>query len=552
MVTREIAAPSESEPRLLPSPKAIDQVRQEAPLAFSAKSKPVALAPFWNFCAGAGRAHEGLRAGWRDQLRNVVKHCGFRYLRFHGLFHDEMFPCRRENGKLIFNWQYIDDLFDGLLEAGIRPFVELGFFPADIAGESDFRLFWWKAHVTPPDDLGEWGVLVETLVRHLVQRYGLAEVRTWYFEVWNEPNLSFFFNGTRSQYFELYRVSALAVKRVDPSLKVGGPATSNFVPDDRFSGEKEDRRRGLTHRFADLAKAPWRGVWIEEFLEFCAHERLPLDFVSTHPYPTDYAFDAGGEISPRTRPVDAPRRDLEWVQRAVRASAYPTAEIHLTEFSSSPSLRDFTHDFPQAATFILKTNIEGSGLVHSLSYWTFTDICEEHGAGDTAFHGGFGLVTMQNIPKPAFHAYRFLAQLTAEEIHRAEGFLATRTAEGHLRAVAYHYPAEHPDAPPLAFAPEAAYATLAVGTPKHFRATVSDLPPLTPYWIEVVDGRHGFSFRAWQQMGSPHSPTRFQIEKLREWSWTTHRTIVSTSEAGTLELDLKLEPWAICLIRELK
>lgn len=532
----------------------VDKVpaKSGGPLKFSARAKTKALVPFWKVCVGAGRANEGLRSGWREQLRLSKEHCDFQYIRFHGLLHDDMFVCQRKDGKLVFNWQYIDDLFDSLLETGVRPFVEFGFFPKDLAGESDVRTFWWQAHVTPPDDYGDWSILVENMVRHWISRYGQEEVRQWYFECWNEPNLHFFFNSTRTKYFELYRATVLAVKKVDSTLRVGGPATSNFVPDDRFDGEKEDRSLGMTHKIKNLADGKWRGVWIPQFLEFCSRENLPVDFLSTHPYPTDYAFDAGGEIAPRTRPADATVKDLEWLRRTIDQSPFPKAEIHLTEYSSSPSLRDFTHDFPQGATYILKTNVEGSGKVDSLSFWTFTDIVEEHGAGPNAFHGGFGLITLQGVAKPTFHAYRFLNQLTTDEIFRAEGLLATRTADNHVRAVVYHHPDGYPDAPPLAFTTEAAWETLRFGSEKIFSVQISDLSPSAPYLIETVDAEHGFALRQWQEMGSPCSPTRFQIAQLKDYGWATRREIVKVDGKGNLRLELKLAPWAIALIREME
>ena len=510
-----------------------------------------ALVPYWNLCSAAGRANEGLRAGWREHLQVASKWCGFRYLRFHGLLHDDMFVCRRQDGELVFNWQYIDELIDALLANGVRPFVEFGFFPKDLAGESDIRCFWWQAHVTPPEHYGEWCVLVDKLVRHFIQRYGVDEVRRWYFEVWNEPNLWFFFNSTRSRYFELYRATSTAVKTVDARLRVGGPATSNFVPDDRFEGEQQAGEKSVTAQIKHLGDAEWQGVWIREFLEFCAREKLPVDFVSAHPYPTDIPF--GHEVDGmRTRPADSTVRDLQWLRRIVDQSAFPSAEIHLTEWSTSPSARDFTHDYPQSAAYVIKTNIEGSGLVDSLTYWTFTDVFEEHGAGDSAFHGGFGLINYQGIVKPAFHAYRFLNQLGEEEIFRSDGFLATRDKNGgHLRAVVCHYPTEHPDAPPFAASLEAAERTLATGSPIHREIEIQHLPPGAAFLIETVDAAHGFALRQWQAMGSPSSPTGDQIALLQKFAWDTHRQIVSANKNGVLSLTLNLAPWAIALIREI-
>ena len=531
---------------------AISGAASAGKIQFSAKGRSTVLVPYWNFCSAAGRANEGLRAGWREHLQLASKSCGFRYLRFHGLLHDDMFACRRQNGTLVFNWQYIDDLIDALLANGVKPFLEFGFFPKDLAGESDVRCFWWQAHVTPPEHYRDWCALVDKLVRHLLGRYGAREVRQWYFEVWNEPNLWFFFNSTRSKYFELYRATATTVKSVDPSLKVGGPATSNFVPDDRFGGEEQACDKSLTNHLKDLGDAEWRGVWIREFLEFCEREKLPVDFVSAHPYPTDIPFGHGAE-GMRTRPADSTLRDLQWLRRIVNQSAFPSAEIHLTEWSTSPSGRDFTHDFPQSATYIVKTNIEASGLVDSLAYWTFTDVFEEQGAGDSAFHGGFGLINYQGIVKPAFHAYRFLNQLGEEEIFRTDSFLATRTRIDHrLRALIWHYPVEHPDAPPFAGSLDDAERTLATGAPICREIEIQHLSPTAAFLVETVDSAHGFALRQWQAMGSPSSPTPDQTALLRQFARDTHCQIVNVQRNGVLSLKLHLAPWAVALLREIE
>ena len=205
----------------------------------SAKAAGKKLPHSWSVCVRAGRANEGLRANWLEHLDLAVRTCGFQYVHFHGLFHDDMFVYRERNGVVVYNWQYIDELFDRLLGMGIRPFVELGFCPGDLASSPNV-CFWWKGHSSPPKDLGKWADLVEQFLRHCIGRYGEAEVRRWYFEVWNEPNLQYFFDGTRTQYFELYAVTARTIKKVDPLLRVGGPATCNFVADERFAGEKED------------------------------------------------------------------------------------------------------------------------------------------------------------------------------------------------------------------------------------------------------------------------------------------------------------------------
>ena len=217
------------------------------------------FAHHYSVCVGAGRACEGLRADWQAQLCRAHRECGFEYVRFHGLLTDDMHVCYRdESGALRYSWQYVDSLFDALLAMGVRPFVEFGFCPAVLAGGTRTQ-FWWQGRVDPPADLDAWADLVGADCRHWVARYGAEEVRRWYFEIWNEPDLNAFWNGTRSQYFALYAASARAVKAADPALRVGGPATSNFVPDDRFDGEVEDTSRQLT-AFAEDLDALARGL----------------------------------------------------------------------------------------------------------------------------------------------------------------------------------------------------------------------------------------------------------------------------------------------------
>jgi xylan 1,4-beta-xylosidase len=379
-------------------------------------------------------------------------------------------------------------------------------------------------------------------------------VRTWYFEVWNEPNLDFFFTGTKSEYFRLYRASAEAIKAIDAGLRVGGPATSNFVPDERFDGEKEDTSKHLTWTREDIDTFEWKGVWIEDFFTFCDQNKLPLDFVTTHPYPTDFALDPDGKAKgSRTRSADSTRRDLAWLRHMVDASAYPDAEIHLTEWNSSPSARDHTHDYIQAATYIVKCNVESIGLVDSLAYWTFTDVFEEHRGGDTAFHGGFGMITFQGIPKPSLHAYRMLNLLGDELLTRAPGVIVTRDAKsGKLSALCYHYPPEIAKAVPTSkIERKTAEETAAAGSKARVQISLSGLAPHASLQVEVLDREHGSAVESWLAAGAPHSPGRELTEELKRQAWATHRTVHTADGSGSFEWALDLEPWTVLLMREM-
>ncbi len=510
------------------------------------------LTHFWSVCVGAGRANEGLRADWQEQLRVATAECGFRYVRFHGLFHDDMFVYQERDGEIVYNFQYVDALFDRLLEIGVRPFVEFGFCPGDLATKKT-TVFWWGGHGSPPKDYAEWAELVRRTVCHWVGRYGIAEVRQWYFEVWNEPNLAPFFQGTKSQYFELYKVTVLALKAIDPALRVGGPSTSNFVPDARFDGETEDVScHAVVREAKDLDTLDWRPVWVEPFLRFCRDNDLPVDFVSCHPYPTDWALDEHGQGLKMTRGVNATPRDLARLREILDASAFPDAEIHLTEWSSSSSPRDHTHDYLQAATFIVRTNLESIGLADSLSYWTFTDVFEEGGAGDTAFHGGFGMITLQGVPKPTFHAYRFLHSLGDQLLGRVPGGVLTRhRATGKLTALAYHYPPQMPLSVPASFDGRGkAEETLALGQPETLRVELTGLRPHAPFAVDTLNRDHGNALGTWQGMGGPEPLSREQTETLRRAGRATWLETASADAEGRLRLERQLAPWSIVLIHE--
>lgn len=515
------------------------------------RSKGEKYDKYWERCIGAGRANEGLRAGWLEQLELVHKDCGFQYVRFHGLFHDDMFVYfPKNNGKTIYNWQYIDELFDRMLNMGIRPFVELAFFPKEMAATDTKHQFWWKANISvDQNNFGKWHDLVQAFTQHVVDRYGIQEVSSWYFEVWNEPNLNpGFLDGTKSDYFHLYKEAALAVKSVDQSLRVGGPSTSNFVADSRFNGEVYDKNKSVFWDAKTINTKEWKGVWIEDFLAYCVKENLPVDFISTHPYPTDYALDPEtGRGRGSTRYVHSTRDDIEWLRKILSKSKYPNAEIHLTEWSTSPNSRDVMHDMLPPAAYIIKANLDCIGLCNSLSYWTFTDIFEEKGGGETIFHGGFGLINFQGIVKPSFHAYRMLHRLGSEKLYYEDPLFVSRNPEtGKINVLAFNYPKEYEQKVPGA---EDAGKYMDASS-KTVNFTLTGLDPNTIFEVETLDNNHGNAINIYREMGSPHSPTREETALLKERASSTDKEFLKPDNSGILQVSLELTPWTCILISQ--
>jgi xylan 1,4-beta-xylosidase len=346
------------------------------------------LNTFFKTSIGAGRANEGLRADWQQQLADIKRDTDFKYIRMHGLLTDDMAVYRIDaKGKEQYNFQYVDALYDYLLSIGVKPFVELGFMPSALASGNK-TIFWWRGNVTPPHSYEKWEKLIQTLTEHWTKRYGAEEVASWYFEVWNEPNLDGFWAGSQAEYFKLYTHAARAIKRVNPKYKVGGPATAG-------------------------------AAWIPEMIAYCAANKVPLDFVSTHAYGVNQGFldEFGTTGTVLSKDELAVARDVLKNRQEISASAMPKLELHYTEWSSSYTPSDPTHDSYHQAAYILQKLKQVGDAAQSMSYWVFTDIFEEAGPRFEAFHGGFGLMNTQGIKKPAYFAYQFLNKLGATELN---------------------------------------------------------------------------------------------------------------------------------------
>lgn len=341
---------------------------------------------FFDLSVGSDYPGTLIREDSQAQLKTAVDELGFRYIRFHAIFHDVLGTVKVQDGKVVYDWTKLDQLYDALLAKGIKPFVELGFTP-EAMKTSDQTIFYWKGNSSHPK-LEPWRDLIDAFIKHVRQRYGADEVRTWFFEVWNEPNLDGFWEkADQAAYFELYDVTARAIKAIDPTLRVGGPSTAG-------------------------------AAWVPEFLAHVKQTGSGVDFVSTHTYGVDGGFlDEKGVQDTKLSPSpDAIVGDVRRVREQIQASAFPNLPLYFTEWSTSYTPRDSVHDSYVSAAYILEKLRRTQGLVQGMSYWTYTDLFEEPGPPTKPFEGGFGLMNPQGIRKPAWFAYKYLNALKGREI----------------------------------------------------------------------------------------------------------------------------------------
>lgn len=345
----------------------------------------------WQDCVGADHPGILLRKDNLAQLHLTHEETGLRYIRFHGIFSDDMEAYREVNGTPIYNFDKIDAVYDAILKTGMKPFVEIGFMPEALA--SDTRtIFYWKANGSPPKDYGKWADFIIAFTRHLENRFGAGEVRQWRFEIWNEPNLDgFWTKGDQGAYFRLYDTTTKAIKTVDATLHVGGPSTAG-------------------------------AAWVPEFLSHARQTGVPVDFVTTHAYGVDGGFlDEKGEGDNKLSPnLSSIVQDVVKVRKEIAASDKPALPLYFTEWSTSYNPRDPVHDAYLSAPFILDKLKHTEGIAQSMSYWTYTDLFEEAGPPPTAFHGGFGLINREGIRKAAFFAYKYLNELGHDELKNTD------------------------------------------------------------------------------------------------------------------------------------
>ncbi len=459
-----------------------------------------ALPHFWEHCLGSGHARLSLRADWQAQLKRVHAELGVRHVRFHGLLDDKTGTLICQNKELLYSFFNVDQAYDYILSLGMNPLVELSFMPSTIAS-GDQTVMHYAANVTLPADYGRWAALIEKLARHWIVRYHLDVVRTWPMEVWNEPNMKSFWPAGQEAYFQLYRYTSLALKNVDAGLQVGGPVTAKCA-------------------------------WIPEFLQFCETNRLPVDFVSTHTYPTD----AVGSPGQNTLEELAHSRRSILRERAAKARREAgDRPLYFTEWSSSSNVQDSLHDESFAAAYIVKTQLENIGLVDGFSYWAFSDIFDENFFPSEPFSGGFGLLNLYGIAKPSYRAYQLLHHI-GEELLLTDGLHSTVDA----------WVIRGKNGLTLMF------TNLAL--PEHLiraetvRMTLAQCDPPTGVWAQRIDTENANPKRLWQEMGSPRYLNAQQVELLEAASACVPAPLPYKYEEQTLELELVLPPQSVTAI----
>ena len=483
----------------------------------------------WQFGVGSDHAFQLHRTDMCDHLKLVHDELGIRYVRFHGVFDDDMLCVQRLSDYKPFravphsgaieevNFLQVAKVYDNVLACGMKPFVELSFMPSALASGKKTGIRYLN-NITKPKSLAEWGGFIKRFVIFLLDRYGKDEVESWYFEVWNEPDLPIFFKGGQADYFRLYEVTARAVKSVDEKLRVGGPSSSACK-------------------------------WIKEFSVFCKENSVPCDFISTHHYPGDAfgnSFSAKDAFGMMRIAKNAAKEGIglsramerlffrpdvfgKW-RKGVLADMDERARkeagdlpLFVTEWNSMAVFAAPVHDEKFSAAFVVKTCLDSAHLAQGYMFWCCSDIYEEQFMLGTPFHGGFGLVNNCGIPKPNFWAFKMLSRLYPRMLklpHSDSGVEHAAFTDGRNVQV-------------LVYAQDNDYN-------KRETHDINICANIAARRVTVqrIDDEHCAPKAEWKGMGSPAVLTREQIEKIKEKTRLKEEDLPFTNADGYAQTEV--------------
>ncbi len=442
----------------------------------------------WRTFLGVGRAKELLYTEVQDMLRQVQHSVGFRYLRFHGIFSDDMLVCRtNKDGTLQFSFTLIDKALDFILSVGLKPLIQFSFMPAALAADTSKTIFASPFTISPPRRMDDWNFLVGLFLNHIRSRYGSAEIRSWLYSVWNEPDTSVQMFGfdDNEKFYELYRNTWNTVKEFDPDLIFGSPSL--------------------------YPTTALEITWLKSFLAFTRNNQCVPQFMDIHYYSDDFEnFNQGNSsfVTPSIFPSDPNHFHHFLSKMEVLAEEEGIAQLplYITEWNLTVSHRNYINDTCFKATYLTKNFLENYDRADAIGYWSLTDFMEEYQPSHQTYHGGLGLFTQDGIKKAHCYAMEFMAKLGNTLIDSGEGWFVTRRENGSLAAIFYNY--EHFN--PL-FLEEGFGLSLTSrdGVFPHHRhlELTAKLTGLVPgiYRVRetILNQQHGSSFDRWVEMGAP-------------------------------------------------
>ena len=356
-----------------------------------------------------GKAKHILYKEIQDMLKTIQKDIKFKYIKFHGILDDDMMIyCEDTDGNINLSFTYIDKVIDFLLSVDLKPLIELSFMPKDLARDLSHTMFDNPSIISPPKDMDKWNYLISNLTKHLINRYGYHEVKTWPFSLWNEPDspISMFGFKDDSDFFRLYKNTYKTVKEIIPEIVFGGPSVMSET----------------------LVNNPW----IKEFGDYCCINNCHPDFFNFHFYPLE-SVPTINESNLQQMPYlmlnkseNILKETIEKINSTLKKFSFDKVPLFMTEWNSSVSHRDLMNDTAFKASYLAKNILENYDDLSSFGYWSLSDFIEECKIPQDLLNGGLGLFTYNKINKNPYYVLTMLNKLGNSLVARGDGYFITK------------------------------------------------------------------------------------------------------------------------------
>lgn len=369
-----------------------------------------------------GRAAELLDRNIQEMLIDLQKNVGFRYIKFHGILSDDMMVVSRIGQELRFTYTLVDQVLDFLLSIQLKPLIQLSFMPKELAENPDKTVCYCPFITSPPADMKEWNFLIEDFTRHLIERYGLDEVKQWPFTVWNEPVTSkkMFGFGDDALFFRFYKHTYDTVKSVCQDIQFGSPSMLYIE---------------------NLGNADW----IYRFVGWCQENNYLPDFMNIHYY-ADIILPTSGDdffLNKATASCFPQITDdfslfIGGVKKIFKTLGLQDKPVYMTEWNFTMSHRNLISDTSFKTCYIMKNLLKNYDRLDSFCYWSLTDLIRENPLPPNQFHGGLGIYTSSGLRKGVFYVFYFANMLGDELIASGDGYFITRKGDSY-QIITYHY-----------------------------------------------------------------------------------------------------------------